>query len=805
MYHVEGTVIAVSLIYTLSFIFSKIGFYSLVFHRKFWNIVLASVFLSTALSGLFMALQINFKWDIPVINEILYWHVEVGAALAMVGIFHFLWHLSYFRKGTDTSTYTTKPKTDASDTPIITNLFVVGFTSTSVQFLLLREMMNITGGFELMTGIFLGSWLIASASGAAMAGISEFTNRGKINLIFSISPFISLIFLIILSRFFLESGETPSFLGSMILTLIVLFPFCMVSGFTYIKLVRSASASKGITPGKSFSIETAGGIMSGLLVTILTAGSLNTYQLIIIITLLTVAWTLLTHFIKRGYVNLLFRLLFTLIISAIIIFNTDVLFRQMLLPGIKITDTEDTPYGNITTGEYSGEKSIYYNQRLLAYNDDITEREEDIHYALLQLSNPEKVLLISGSLESHLPEILKYPVKKITYIERDPALVKSAKSVQYSGNAELDIENKDAYRYIMTSDEKEDAIILLLPPPSTFSLNRYYSLEFLQEIKTRLTQGGVFMCSPGPADNYLNKESIKLFSSVYNTLAGIFNYVRPVFGNKLYLIASDHELSVSFCSLTVEKGIKNTYVSPDFLSDDLISKKSQEISSALNPQVRQNSLAYPIASLHFQSYNLSRNIEEKIPAIILMVIAFAGPLLMVKRSNMLMYFSASALAGFEIIVLLLLQITAGNMYQFTGIILAAIMAGLAAGAGINFNLPGFDKPRIKSLVLILYFVLLALCINPLLKIKSLAVAFSILILIVIPPAYITGNIFRKLNEKHPDGFVVSNVYSADLAGSALGFILISGLAIPALGIRVSIFLLSGLIFAGILFGTESNK
>lgn len=172
---------------------------------------------------------------------------------------------------------------------------------------------------------------------------------------------------------------------------------------------------------------------------------------------------------------------------------------------------------------------------------------------------------------------------------------------------------------------------------------------------------------------------------------------------------------------------------------------------------------------------------------------------------MMMYFSASALAGFEMTVLLLLQLTAGNMYQFTGIILAAIMAGLAAGAGTNFKVPGVLKLRIKLLILVLYYALLALCINPLLKIRSVAVAITILILMIIPPSFITGNIFRRLNEAHPDGSVVSPVYSADLAGSALGFILISGVAIPALGIKVSIFLLSGLILTGILFGTESNK
>ncbi len=47
----------------------------------------------------------------------------------------------------------------------------------------------------------------------------------------------------------------------------------------------------------------------------------------------------------------------------------------------------------------------------------------------------------------------------------------------------------------------------------------------------------------------------------------------------------------------------------------------------------------------------------------------------------MMYFSASALAGFEIIILLTLQMIIGNMYQLTGLVLAGLMAGLALGAG----------------------------------------------------------------------------------------------------------------------------
>jgi hypothetical protein len=70
---------------------------------------------------------------------------------------------------------------------------------------------------------------------------------------------------------------------------------------------------------------------------------------------------------------------------------------------------------------------------------------------------------------------------------------------------------------------------------------------------------------------------------------------------------------------------------------------------------------------------------------------------------------------------------------------------------------------------------------------------------------LTGHIFRELTREENGSLVTSKIYSADLAGSALGFIFISGFAVPVLGIQVSIFLLSALIFTGIVFGTIRNK
>jgi spermidine synthase len=807
MYRVQGTLITVTLLYLLSYCFYRLGFITIAHHRKFWNSILAVSFIFTALAGILMALQINFKWNIPFIKTLLKWHVEVGTLLALSGIFHLIWHLSYFGKLFAKSDYPLQQNSFIPQDPSVLkmNLFIAGFSSTAIQLILIREIMNVSGGYELVAGIFLGSWLIASSIGSAAGGKSSMNDIRRINLAFALSPLLSVTLLILLKRIFLSTGETPTVMESIIMTFLILLPFCLVSGFTFVKLISFSRKVNKSDPGKSFSIETIGGIIAGLFISFISQGRFNNYKLLLLIILFTLAFSILTFYITRKTTRLIVNAAFTITIAFILISDPDIFFRQLLLNGISVTETKDTHYGNITKGVYGGEESVYYNHRLLAYSDDAIEREEDIHYALLQREKSESVILISGDLNSRLPEIEKYGVKRILCLEQDPELIKTVMQDLRNVSMNVTIENRDAFKYFKGEGESADAVILLLPPPSTLSLNRYYTTEFFNEIKGRLKSGGIFMCSPGPGDNYLNKESTDLYSSVFNSLTGVFKYVKPVVGNKLYFIASDDEISLSFCRLTREKGIINSYVGPDYLSDDLIQAKSEEVLTSLDKNIKQNRKAFPVACFYYQSYTFSKEIGEKIPVIILMTIAFAFPVFIIRRRFILMYYSASALAGFEIIILITLQLAAGNMYQLTGLVIASLMAGLAAGTGIDTRFTGKSLTRTGAMIIIIYFILFALVYNNLLSLKSTSAATVFIILSTLIPAYITGYIFRELATNENKESIPAMVYSADLAGSAFGFILISVIMIPAMGIKASVFFLAVLILTGILVGTNNNK
>lgn len=773
-----------------------------------WNTLLAVSFLTAAAGGLILALQITYKWNVPFIKSVLRWHVEFGIALAATGLMHLTWHYSYFRDLFEKKEATTPEpieQTSRSRADISINLFNVGFVSSAIQLLLLREVMNISGGYELIAGTFLGSWLIASAAGSAMAIKSNLKNVLKINLLFFLGPVVSVFLLIMLSRLFLNPGETPSYLASIIFTISILLPFCFISGFTFIKLVSEAAVVRDLTAGRSFAVETAGGIIAGILISFISIASLNTYQTIILITIFGLTYTVTSQLSLNKRKLMLFRISVLAISSLIIISAPDRMFRQFLLRGVTVSSSVDTPYGNITKGVYGGEESIYYDHRLLYYSDDMIEREEDIHYPMLQLDDPENVLLISGSLNPHLAEINKYQAGRVVYVERDPALIRIEEIADSLLIPEIIIENKDAYTYIKETDIKFDAVILLLPPPSSLLLNRFYTFEFFNDVKNVIKPGGVFSCAPGINPDYLNKESVYFFSSVYNSLKTVFNYVMPVSGNKLYLIASDSKISTSFCELTERKKIDNLYVGPDYLADDLIALKTDQIMSAIDEEVKPNHILAPVATFYFQAYNLSKSINEKIPSFILLALLFILPLLTVRKSNLLMYFSSSALAGYEIILLLILQSAVGNMYQVTGLILAGLMSGLAVGSGLRLPVLENLTFRIKSWLLIICYLAMYFAIKIIITSDDKVIVTGALILSGFIPAVVTGNLFREFTGTGSGTSTASAVYSADLAGSAVGCLVFSGLAVPFIGMRPSLLIFPVLILAGYLFALFARK
>lgn len=83
--------------YFLSFYLVKIKKISLITHRRVWNIILLISFLISGVIGLILAFSIDQKLSIAWYLSLLWLHVEFGIVMALISIFHTLWHLPYYK------------------------------------------------------------------------------------------------------------------------------------------------------------------------------------------------------------------------------------------------------------------------------------------------------------------------------------------------------------------------------------------------------------------------------------------------------------------------------------------------------------------------------------------------------------------------------------------------------------------------------------------------------------------------------------------------------------------------------------
>lgn len=297
------------------------------------------------------------------------------------------------------------------------------------------------------------------------------------------------------------------------------------------------------------------------------------------------------------------------------------------------------------------------------------------------------------------------------------------------------------------------------------------------------------MCTPMPWYNYSPESYRRGLSPVYNALNELFNYVIIIPGSLLYLIASDYPLSDSVSVMVESQSISNAYVNSDYIDDDDIRRKSGQIISGLDATARVNSAARPVSSWF---YNLS-SMEKKGVAgssVALLVILIILPFVFAPGGGLMMFASSAGLAGFGMIMVFLLQITAGSIYLLTALIISLLMAGLAAGA--SFEKLNIRHPLIiiASLLAIVYFLTGLLV--PALVTASPWLAIGLMMILTVTVAFLTGSVYRLLTTSG-NGMRSGAVYAADLAGAALGYLTVATLLVPLLGTSAVCFLLGGMI------------
>ncbi len=808
-------------VYLATWLLQRFGVISNSSLRKFWNSVLLIAFLGAAGLGFLLAIQVNLKIDLPAAASFLLWHVDFGIGLLSIALIHLIRHLRYFRdlifprrESPDRSGGNHDAVRQQGRNEVTSEIrsgillpFILGFTAMASQIILLREFMSLFQGNELSIAIVLANWMLLTGLGAWLgrkgkqSGISLRPVLSGIAILSVLAP-VTLFTADLLKVVIFPSGTLVGLGGIFLSALVLLAPFCLLSGFLFTRITGRLSSPDANTPATVYSLESLGSMAGGMLVNLVLIFLLKPFYSMLAVVLLSLFLTAIVAHrnklarLNRALIPVMF--LFTLVMISV---NPDRLSRKMLFPGQEIEYYRNTPYGSLLVTRSAEQRNFFGNTSLLFTTNDVISNEEAIHYALLQRPSPKNVMLVEGGISGTLKEILKYPVEKVKYVELNPWIIRlGRKYTKELSDQRVSLCQGDVLNFLRRETVLQDAILLQVPEPSSLMVNRFYTLEFFKLVRSKLKPGGV--CSVGlmPTPNYVGDEARQVQSVMLSTLKKVFPTVILIPGEKNYFLASTGPLDTGVAGLQEIRGIPTEYVNSYYLDDTIIRARSKEITGALSNTAEINQDFKPLLFFGQIRYWLSYFGKPSalfllLPLLLFFLLVWGLHARPVNTGVMVTGFTASSV---EILLLFVFQVLFGNLYLMAGLIILVFMAGLYLGAGRfgkRFRVSSaHNLVRVQMLIaLVCLMILDAVAGFTVIALPSWLIQACILLLILII-SVITGIQYRvsALVLAGEPQHVSGSLYSADLLGSATGTLLVSVWLTPLLGIQGTLLALAGL-------------
>ncbi len=738
----------------------------------------------------------------------------------------------------------------------------LGFTSLLAQVLLLRELVILGAGNELTFGLALGSWLFWTALGSYISG----QGWGLKNPIKRLEQIVLLLIIllpleILLIRWgrnvlSLSSGEMLGWLPLIIFCLLLLAPLCLLIGYGFSASVYATQSSNKISDtshiaGLVYIMEALGAGIGGILFYFVWLGHFSPLQMSLLTGLIGLILQLFYSKLKLHLLFVKIRLLLILLCLSLLftplIAQLEFISRGWSLHNLELKANEESPYGNLIVTQQEEQISFYENGTLIFSTPNLLYAEEIIHYPLLQIQEPENILLIGGGCAGLLEQIIQYPsIKNIDYIELDSTLISlSSQFISDSilKHSDIQIIYGDGRRYLQTTKNKYDAIIISLPDPSTAQLNRFYTSEFFEIASEHLTQKGVFALSVSSSENYLSQELSSFLACISKTLEESFTEIAIVPGETAYFLASDNFLTLNADTLSnrlKKLDLELYYIREYYLPYKLSVERIKYIKEQINRYIKDIRINYDLQPICY-FYNTilwSRHFVKGKPSILIKIaklplIIYFIPLFLIfiillfflhsskiaKRNSINFSIIAIGLSeiALEIIILLAFQIFYGYVYSKLSIILAMFMIGLALGGWGSNN--RFDNKSAWRWLIIIQASMMLYCLLliPILKgLQHLSGSSAIAWLFPLLSAlagFMAGWQFPLANQlnliglkKEQTGSVAGTLYASDLLGSFVGALIISIILIPLVGLLWTLLwlaILNAIAFVGLIIVRHS--
>ena len=719
----------------------------------------------------------------------------------------------------------------------------LGFSCVMTQLALMRELLGAFSGNELVLGLALGNWLLLMGIGAWLGRTSDKLRNplaalAVAEILTAVLPLAQVILLRSLRNVVFVRGAAVGVSQTVFSSLLLLLPYCLTAGYALTlgcSLLAREEGASGI--GQVYVADSIGSIGGGVLFSFVLVRFLDHAGILVYPAVLNLLAAGAIGF--RAANKLLLTMAGALaagMVAVAVLADLDGVSTAMQYPRQHIVARANSPYGKLLVTESDGQFDFIENGVPITSTRDDQHVEEAVHYAMAQRPEARQVLLVGGGISGTAREILKYNVRRVDYVELDPLILEFGRKYlpESLADSRIKVINTDGRLFVTQTAEKYEVVIVDMPEPSTAQLNRFFTVEFLAQVKRVLSSGGVLSFSLGHYENYVSPDLARMLASAARSLKQSFPNVLVIPGGKVFFLASDGPLYENIAQRIEQQGIKTKLMTRHYLDAMLTPDRMIDMQHAIEQPAALNSDFNPVLYFYHLRHWMSQ-FNNGFGALQVLLLALLCVYLVRLRGPAFVLF-ASGFAGttLEIVLLLAFQVLCGSVYHQLGIIVTVFMAGLALGAALanrrretgsrsNGVMECWEKPgnappsslhhsttpslhpspapplhhsitpsptplSLLALAIAAYAILLAFLLpllnrlggpsSSLLFIKS---AFALLTLIL---AALVGMQFPLANRLEYDGTVAgaSRLYTADFIGAFLGALLASALLIPLIGV-----------------------
>lgn len=452
----------------------------------------------------------------------------------------------------------------------------------------------------------------------------------------------------------------------------------------------------------------------------------------------------------------------------------------------ELVSYQESRYGRVTVNREGEQSTLFLNGSPLYSTQNSYQAEKTVHYPLSQLSRPRTVLLI-GAESGQLRELGQYHLERIDYLELDEKVIETQFDHGFLEEIPgLNIIFEDGRRFLAKTPLSYDAIILNLPDPDTFQVNRYYTTEFFELVRDHLTPQGIFSFSVGGYDNYLARPQQLKISSLYQTGIRSFPNILLIPGGAVFFLCSQVELDSDIPLLLEEKQISTRFIS-GFYRGNVTPMRIRYLQDHILSETPLNSDFKPFLIRVMFDQWFARFNTSPYPFWVVVGLLATVYLIRCRKEELVLFSTGFVTMGSEALVILVYQILFGYVYLQVGLLVTTFLLGLFPGAILGEIMR--KKGRLLARLMLVdtcILLLLGTGLLALLNVSDSSTSFS-LYLFGFSLSFFCGCQFPlALSLGGEDGSAAVRTFSADLIGASLGILVTSLLLVPFLGVYQAI-------------------